>query len=54
MTHMIIDDQSKFLLHRSVVRPFGRNRRVKWDPSLEITNTGTAQCGVDVMPPPNQ
>jgi hypothetical protein len=51
LTHKIIDDQSKFLVHRSVVRPFGRNRKVKCDPSLAMRNRGTAQHGGDVMPP---
>ena len=51
LTYMIIDDQTKRLVHRSVVRPFGRNRRVKWDPDLDMTNRNTAQHGGEVMPP---
>ena len=45
MTYKIIDDQSKHLLHGSVVRPFGRNRRVKWDPAFDTNSRNTAQHG---------
>ena len=34
LTYWIIDDQSKQLLARSVVRPFWGNKRVKWDPDF--------------------
>ena len=35
LTFWILDDQTKQLLARSVVRPYNRNLGVKWDPSLE-------------------
>ena len=34
LTFWILDDQSKYILARSVVRPFTKNLRVKWDPTL--------------------
>ena len=34
LTYWILDEQSKQLLARSVVRPMNNNRRVKWDPNL--------------------
>ena len=34
LTFWILDDQSKLILARSVVRPFTENLRVKWDPAL--------------------
>jgi hypothetical protein len=34
LTFWVLDDQSKQLLSRSVVRPNNRNLRVKWDPAL--------------------
>ena len=34
LTFWILDDQSKNILARSVVRPFSDNLRVKWDPEL--------------------
>ena len=34
LTFWILDDQSKHILARSVVRPFSRNLRVKWDPAI--------------------
>ena len=52
LTHWILDDQSKRILARSVVRPFENNHQVKWDPgfinSLELKHT--ARHGGDVMP----
>lgn len=33
LTFWILDDQSKHILARSVVRPYNQNLRVKWDPS---------------------
>jgi hypothetical protein len=39
LTFWILDDQSKLILARSVVRPFTENLRVKWDPALaDITD----------------
>ena len=35
LTYWILDEQSKRLLARSVVRPFENNKRVKWDPALD-------------------
>ena len=34
LTFWILDDQSKHILAQSVVRPFTKNLRVKWDPAL--------------------
>ena len=34
LTYWICDDQTKQVLARSVVRPFNRNKRVKWDPNF--------------------
>src|SRR5688500_5221910 len=51
LTFWILDDQSKYLLARSVVRPFGQNLRVKWDPSLVgIQDKSTATHAGDVLP----
>ena len=38
LTFWLIDDQSKQLIARSVVRPFSNNQRVKWDPKLDTTS----------------
>src|SRR5687767_11530244 len=58
LTFWILDDQSKQLLARSVVRPFNQNLRVKWDPSLvDNQERSTATHGDDVIPkdsPTNQ
>src|SRR5687768_9467004 len=35
LTFWILDDQSKHILARCVVRPFSDNLRVKWDPKLD-------------------
>lgn len=35
LTFRVLDDPSKQILARSVVRPFNKNHRVKWDPLLE-------------------
>ena len=52
LTYWIVDDQSKQLLARSVVRPFSGNRRVKWDPDLDTsTARNTAHNGGDIRPP---
>ena len=51
LTYWILDDQSKRILPRSVVRPFHSNRRAKWDPAFATTpDKHTAQHGGDVMP----
>src|SRR5687768_12083390 len=51
LTFWILDDQSKQLLARSVVRPFNQNLRVKWDPSLaDNQEKSTATHGGDVIP----
>ena len=51
LTFWVVDDQSKQLLARSVVRPFHANRRVKWDPEFtKSTPKHTAQHGGDIMP----
>ena len=34
LTFWILDDQSKHILAHSLVRPFTKNLRVKWDPTL--------------------
>src|SRR4051812_27325025 len=34
LTFWILDDQSKYILAQSVVRPYVQNLRVKWDPTL--------------------
>jgi hypothetical protein len=52
LTFWVLDDQSKQLLARSVVRPNNNNLRVKWDPSLaQQPGRETAQHGGDIMPP---
>src|SRR5688572_26253001 len=51
LTFWILDDQSKFLLARSVVQPFGQNLRVKWDPSLVgIQDKSMANHGGFIIP----
>jgi hypothetical protein len=35
LTYMIYDDQTKQLVHRSVVRPYHSNKRVRWDPIFD-------------------
>ena len=51
LTYWIFDAQSKQVVARSVVRPFHRNRRVKWDPPFARTQVRTtAQHGGDVKP----
>src|SRR5210317_1054222 len=51
LTYWIIDDQSKQLLARSVVRPFWGNKRVKWDPDfVKAPFKNTAHNGGDLMP----
>ena len=48
LTYWIFDDQSRRVLARSVVRPFNRNRRVKWDPLFARQPIReTAQIGGD-------
>ena len=52
LTYWIVDDQTKQLLARSVVRPFLKNRRVKWDPEFICTPVkSTAHNGGDLRPP---
>ena len=43
LTYWVLDDQTKRVLARSVIRPFSHNRRVKWDPLLAPTDKYTAQ-----------
>ena len=43
LTYWVLDDQTKRVLARSVIRPFSGNRRVKWDPFLAPSNKHTAQ-----------
>ena len=50
LTFWILDDQSKYLLARSVVRPFKDNLRVKWDPDLVGGERNTARIANDKMP----
>ena len=51
LTFWVLDDQSKQLLARSVVRPFNQNLRVKWDPSLvHDQEKDTATHGGEIMP----
>src|SRR5687767_5018070 len=51
LTFWVLDDQSKQLLARSVVRPFNQNLRVKWDPSLvHDQEKDTATHGREIMP----
>ena len=51
LTFWILDDQSKHILARSVVRPYAQNLRVKWDPTLvEPPTPPTANHAGDIMP----
>ena len=52
MTFWILDDQSKQILARSVVRPYDDNYRVKWDHALtrQMTKEPTAHHGGDTWP----
>ena len=51
LTYWILDDQTKRLLARSVVRPFHQNHRVHWDPAFATKPLRrTAQHGGDVKP----
>ena len=51
LTYWICDDQSKQVLARSVVRPYNRNRCVRWDPSFsKSTVRNTAHIGGDIRP----
>ena len=50
MTYWILDDQSKHILARSVVRPFKNNLRVKWNPDLMGGDRNTAKIADDRMP----
>lgn len=45
LTFWILDDQSKHILSRSVVRPFTENLRVKWDPAV----TDISDVDLDVI-----
>ena len=52
LTFIIVDEQSKQILHRSVVRPFYNNLQVKWDARLAVNpeERKTARHGGDIMP----
>ena len=51
LTYWIFDDQTKKLVARSVVRPFNKNKRVRWDPVFATTPLReTAQNGGDILP----
>jgi hypothetical protein len=51
LTYWILDDQTKQVLSRSVVRPCDRNRRVKWDPIVARRPVrATAHHGGDTVP----
>jgi hypothetical protein len=51
LTYWILDDQTKQLLARSVVRPNNRNKRVKWDPVIASKPVReTAHHGGDTKP----
>ena len=51
LTFWIMDDQSKQVFARSVVRPLQGNLRVKWDPTFaSVPIKHTAQNGGDQMP----
>ena len=46
LTYWIFDSQCKQVLARSVVRPYCKNKRVKWDPAFAPTkDRATAQHG---------
>ena len=51
LTYWVIDDQTKQLLTRSVIRPFWGNKRVKWDPDfIKVPFKNTAHNGGDLKP----
>ena len=51
LTYWILDDQTKQVLARSVVRPYDRNLRVKWDPVIASRPVRvTAHHGGDIKP----
>jgi hypothetical protein len=55
LTYWILDDQTKQVLSRSVVRPYNRNKRVKWDPVIACRPTReTAHHGGDIKPTASQ
>jgi hypothetical protein len=55
LTYWILDDQTKQVLSRSVVRPYNRNKRVKWDPVIARRPTReTAHHGGDTKPTASQ
>ena len=46
LTFWVLDDQSKQVYARSVIRPLQHNIRVKWDPAFSSASTKTtAQNG---------
>src|SRR5687768_2491422 len=51
LIYWVLDDQSKQVLARSVVRPLQHNHRVKWNPAFDSASIKTtAQNGGDLMP----
>ncbi len=51
LTYWILDDQTKQVLARSVVRPFNRNKRVQWDPIIASKPVReTAHNGGEIKP----
>ena len=50
LTFYILDDQSKQVFARSVVRPFNKNKRIIWDPDFNVSNM-VAQQGGDTETP---
>ena len=50
LTYWILDEQSKQLLARSVVRPLHSNRCVKFDPALDQRPKRTASNGGEIWP----
>lgn len=51
LTYWIVDDQSKQLLARSVVRPYQNNQRVRWDPAFaNLPLKSSAHNGGDIKP----
>jgi len=52
LTYWVLDDQTKRVLARSVVRPYYNNKRTKWDPAFNNAPTkSTAHHAGDKMPP---
>ena len=52
LTYKILDDQTKKIICRSVVRPFNRNKRVQWDPFFAPREFRyTASHGGEKYPP---